>query len=236
MRVRVPEQSAQSAAAVVLYERRAPEGLGLLGALVSPNLEHVYTAHQGSSVPDDELVSSVHSQWGKPGPCRPLHRQPLRLPPGLVPARPLLDRVRPDGEGAGPGGRARRVPDPDAGSHRTGLRRSLPAGRRHRRLRVRLPVPAPVRAHRVLPRRRHALADRVPDDRARHRRVRDLPPQAAVRAVARASQHRGLGPRGLRSRRSRMSRGRRRSGSTVTTAEAPPSRASGPLRTATRSR
>ena len=34
MRVRVPEQSAQSAAAVVLYERRAPEGLGLLGALV----------------------------------------------------------------------------------------------------------------------------------------------------------------------------------------------------------
>ena len=67
MRVRVPEQSAQSAAAVVLYERRAPEGLGLLGALVSPNLEHIYTAHLGSSVPDDELVSSVHSQWGKPG-------------------------------------------------------------------------------------------------------------------------------------------------------------------------
>ena len=67
MRVRVPEKSAESAAAVVLYERRAPEGLGVLGALVAPNLEHVYTAHVGPSVAADELISSVHSQWGNPG-------------------------------------------------------------------------------------------------------------------------------------------------------------------------
>jgi subtilisin family serine protease len=67
MRVRVPEKSAKSAAAVVLYERHAPDGLGLIGALVAPHLDHIYTAHVGSSVPAEEVVSSVHSQWGKPG-------------------------------------------------------------------------------------------------------------------------------------------------------------------------
>ena len=67
MRVRVPEPSAESAVAVVLYERRAPEGLGIIGALLAPNLEHINTAQLGSSVPDEELVSSVHSQWAKPG-------------------------------------------------------------------------------------------------------------------------------------------------------------------------
>jgi hypothetical protein len=67
MSVRIPEPSARSAAAVVLYERRAPEGLGMLGALVGPNLDRIYAAHLGASVPADELVSSVHSQWGLPG-------------------------------------------------------------------------------------------------------------------------------------------------------------------------
>jgi subtilisin family serine protease len=67
MRVRVPEKSAESAAAVVLYERRGPETF--VGALFAPNLEHLYTAHLGAAVPEDEVVSSVHSQWGKPGPA-----------------------------------------------------------------------------------------------------------------------------------------------------------------------
>jgi subtilisin family serine protease len=67
MRVRVPEPTAASAAAVVLYERRAPEGLGLLGALAAPSLEHIYTVHLGEPVAESEVVSSVHSQWGRPG-------------------------------------------------------------------------------------------------------------------------------------------------------------------------
>jgi subtilisin family serine protease len=67
MRVRVPEPTASSAAAVVLYERRAPDGLGMLGALASPSLEHIYTAQVGEPVAESEVVSSVHSQWGKPG-------------------------------------------------------------------------------------------------------------------------------------------------------------------------
>jgi subtilisin family serine protease len=67
MRVRVPEPTAASAAAVVLYERRAPDGLGMLGALASPSLEHIYTAHLGEPVSESEVISSVHSQWGRPG-------------------------------------------------------------------------------------------------------------------------------------------------------------------------
>ena len=70
MRVRVPDPSATSAAAVVLYERRAPEGFGLLGALASPSLDHIYTAHLGVAVSPSEVISSVHTQWGQPGATR----------------------------------------------------------------------------------------------------------------------------------------------------------------------
>ena len=67
MRVRVPERSAASAAAVVLYERIAPDGLGLLAALASPDLEHVYTAHVGEAAAEHEVISGLHSQWGRAG-------------------------------------------------------------------------------------------------------------------------------------------------------------------------
>jgi subtilisin family serine protease len=67
MRVRVPEPSAQSAAAIVLYERSAPDGLGLAASVAAPRLDHIYTAHLGASVSNGEVVSGLHSQWGKPG-------------------------------------------------------------------------------------------------------------------------------------------------------------------------
>ena len=67
MRVRVPETSARSAAAIVLYERRAPDGLGIGASVAAPRLDHVYTAHVGTSVSVGDVVSGLHSQWGKPG-------------------------------------------------------------------------------------------------------------------------------------------------------------------------
>ena len=69
MRVHVPEPSARSAAAVVMYERHAPDGLGLAGIVAGPDLTHAYSAQVGPTVSNDAVVSAVHSQWGDPGPA-----------------------------------------------------------------------------------------------------------------------------------------------------------------------
>lgn len=67
MTVRVPHSSARSAAAIVIYERRAPAGLGITASVAGPSLDRMYTAHLGAAVPDTEVLSAVHSQWGEPG-------------------------------------------------------------------------------------------------------------------------------------------------------------------------
>ncbi|HEY8452712.1 MAG: S8 family serine peptidase [Micromonosporaceae bacterium] len=67
MRVEVPKAGARSAAAVVRYERRAPEGRPVGNAIAGPDLDHMYTAHLGPAVADDELVAAVYSFWGAPG-------------------------------------------------------------------------------------------------------------------------------------------------------------------------
>lgn len=69
MRVGLPERhgSARSAAAVVHYDRRAPDGRPLVAALAGPHMENMYTAHLGPGAPDGEVLSAVHSQWGEPG-------------------------------------------------------------------------------------------------------------------------------------------------------------------------
>src|SRR5690606_2359234 len=67
MRVAVPKATARSAAAVVQYERRAPEGRPFQSAIAGPSLDHMYTAHLGPAMADDEVMAAVHSAWGDPG-------------------------------------------------------------------------------------------------------------------------------------------------------------------------
>ena len=138
MRVRVPEPSAASAAAVVLYERRAPDGFGLLGALASPSLEHLYTAHLGAAVSESEVISSVHSQWGKPGATGNFMDSPYAYHLAWFQRGRYFTGFEREVKKARPRDRPRRVPHADARPDRTSLRRRIPAGRRHRRQRVRL--------------------------------------------------------------------------------------------------
>lgn len=67
MEVEVPRRSARSAAAIILYERRAPEGRSLGASVAGRSLEHMYTAHLGPAVSETDVIAGVHSQWGEPG-------------------------------------------------------------------------------------------------------------------------------------------------------------------------